>query len=322
MTVLLISRAALTRSAERLAALGEGLTFLVLDDDGSLVAEPQGPAPSGEADIAWLTADAYFGDRATVFIDILRGSQTLRWVQVGAAGADYPLFHELAERGVTVTTSHGQAIGIAEYVLAGVFDVLQNGNLRRRLQQQRQWTRVQFREIYGTRWMIVGMGSIGRQVASRAQAMGAECVGIGRRAGPATDGVLLAGPEDVRGLLPTCDVVVLCCPLTPATRHMADAVFFASMKPGTVFVNVGRGGLVDETALLAALDKDHAMQAVLDVFETEPLPDDSRFWNHPRVKLTAHTSGNSSGLETRNDRAFFDNLARYLHGEQLHHVAF
>ena len=117
------------------------------------------------------------------------------------------------------------------------------------------------------------------------------------------------------------DVLVLCAPLTAETRHIANAAVFARMQPGTVLVNVGRGPLVDEPALLAALDRDAPAHAVLDVFATEPLPADSPFWTHPKVTLTPHSSGMSLGNAARNDVLFLDNLRRFVAGEPLAHEA-
>jgi phosphoglycerate dehydrogenase-like enzyme len=132
---------------------------------------------------------------------------------------------------------------------------------------------------------------------------------------PAAD--RMATLAELPALLPQADVVVLCCPLTPETRQVAGAGFFAAMKPRSVLVNVGRGGLVDEAALLAALETGTPEHAVLDVFETEPLPPESPFWKHPRVALTAHASGMSAGNAPRNDALFVDNLARFVRGEPL-----
>ena len=113
------------------------------------------------------------------------------------------------------------------------------------------------------------------------------------------------------------DVVVLSLPLNANTANMVDAAFLAAMKPGSVLVNVGRGGLVDEAALLAALDAGKPEHAILDVFQTEPLPAESRFWSHPRVTATPHASPMGSGLQARSDALFVDNLTRYLAGEPL-----
>jgi len=131
----------------------------------------------------------------------------------------------------------------------------------------------------------------------------------------------IAAQADLPGLLPDADVVVLACPLTAETRHMADAAFFGAMKPGSIFVNVGRGGLVNEPALLAALDRGVPEHAVLDVFEAEPQPADGPFWAHPRVTMTPHSSGMSAGNAARNDALFLDNLKRFVAGEPLRNLA-
>ena len=122
-------------------------------------------------------------------------------------------------------------------------------------------------------------------------------------------------------MLPDSDVVVLACPLTAQTRHMANDAFFAALKRGAILVNIGRGGLVDEAALRRGLDAGRPAHAVLDVFETEPLPTDSWLWDHPQVRVSAHCSNDCDGLIARGDALFLENLHRFLAGEALLHEA-
>jgi phosphoglycerate dehydrogenase-like enzyme len=205
---------------------------------------------------------------------------------------------------------------MADYVLWGVLDHFQRGPERRAAQAAHDWRRLRYREIEGSRWLVIGFGAIGRGVAERAKACGAKVTGVRRNPSP-HPAAEIATPDRVLELLPQADVVVLSLPLSAETHHMVDAGFLAAMKPRSVLVNVGRGGLVDEPALLAALDRGVPEHAVLDVFETEPLPAESPFWDHPRVTLTPHASGITEGQAARNDRLFLENLARYLAGQPL-----
>jgi phosphoglycerate dehydrogenase-like enzyme len=206
---------------------------------------------------------------------------------------------------------------MSEYVLATVLDHLQRGPERRSEQAKRHWGRLPYREIAGSRWLIIGFGAIGREVARRARAFDAHVTGIRRTPGPDPLADAIAAPEQIFEHLPQSDIVVLVVPLSPKTENLADAKFFARMKEHSVLVNIGRGGLVDETALLAALDEGKPEHAILDVFKTEPLNADSPFWTHPRVTLTPHSSAIGSGLLLRTDDLFVENLHRYLKGETL-----
>ena len=123
--------------------------------------------------------------------------------------------------------------------------------------------------------------------------------------------------KDLPGVLPDADVVVLAPALNDQTRGMCDEAFFKAMKPGSILINIGRGGLVDEDALRAGLDRDQPAHAVLDVFQTEPLPADSWFWDHPKVRVSAHTSNSGDGNAARGDELFLENLRRYLAKEPL-----
>ena len=269
----------------------------------------------------WMNADLWAGGPGRDYAVALLKSPGLRWVQSGAAGFDNPVFGKLIEKGVTLTTSHGQAVGMAEYVLWGVLDHFQRGAERRASQANRAWNRLAFREITGSHWLVIGFGAIGQGVAQRARAFGARVTGVRRSQAPHPHADAIAPLSDLPRLLPAADVVVLSIPLTADSRHLVDAGFLAAMKDGSVLVNVGRGGLVDEPALLAALDAGRPEHALLDVFETEPLPADSPFWDHPRVMLTPHASGITSGQGTRNDALFLENLGRFARGEPLLNAA-
>jgi phosphoglycerate dehydrogenase-like enzyme len=163
----------------------------------------------------------------------------------------------------------------------------------------------------------VGFGAIGQAVARRVRAFEGQVIGVRRREGadPLADRML--EPHQVLAALPEADVVVLSLPLTAQTTALAGQQFFSAMKPGSVLVNVGRGGLVDEAALLLALDGDAPGHVLLDVFQTEPLPEASAFWSHPKVAVTPHAAARGSGRDARGDALFLDNLGRCLRGEPL-----
>ena len=315
---LLIHENSYRRLEAQILAHGDAVEPLVMDETGTVRLHGQALAPDDvRPDAGWANNDLFFSSVFRPYLALLTGSPSLKWVQSGAAGVDHPIFQRILERGVQFTTSHGQAVGIAEYVIAGAFDALQQGPARRAAQAAGRWERIRFREVGGTHWLVIGFGAIGQGVAQRARALGATVTGVRRSAAPHASADQMATLTDLPMHIGGADVVVLCCPLTEATRRLANAAFFGAMKPGAILINVGRGALVDEAALLAALDRGTPEHAVLDVFETEPLPAESRFWSHPRVSLTAHASGDTAGQQPRNDATFLENLHRFLAGEPL-----
>ncbi len=318
MTRILIYEPSYIRLQAQIDALAGPVELLRLQPDGTILKDG---APVSVEDAApeagWLNTDLFGAGAGRDYMITLLKSPALKWVQSGAAGFDNPVFHEVVRKGAALTTNHSQAIGMAEYVLTMVLDHLQRGPDRRKAQAEHRWAPAPFREVSGARWLIVGFGAIGQETAKRAKGFDAHITGVRRSAGehPLADAMIT--PDQVLAELPRSDVVVLSLPLTPQSADMVGVEFLAAMKPGSVFVNVGRGGLVDEDALLAALDAGKPEHAVLDVFRTEPLPADSRFWDHPRVSLTPHASPVSSGLSARSDALFIDNLARFLAGQPL-----
>lgn len=321
-TRLLIYAPSYATVAAEIEARAPGLDVLAMDDAGAITVRGESVAlDHAHADIAWVDQGLFFSKAMRPFLQALFASPNPCWVQSAAAGFDHPLFKSIVAKGARLSISHGQAVGIADYVLWGVLDSFQQGLDWRADQLAHVWKPRSFREINGSHWLIVGFGAIGQAVATRARAFGATITGVRRdqTAHPLADRI--AAQSDLPALAPLADVVVLSAPLSAATRHMADAAFFAAMKPGSVLVNVGRGGLIDEAALLSALDAGVPTQAVLDVFLTEPLPTDSPFWDHPRVRLTPHSSGVTGAQNQRNAELFLDNLERFVTGQPLLNVA-
>ena len=301
------------------ARLGEA-DVVTLDTDGTLRrgGEPVG-ADAIAPTIAWASLDSYpDGPLGHIFKHIL--ANDVRWCQLFNAGLDNPAFTALMAHGVRLTKSDAQAPAIAEYVLAHALAHLHPIAEQRAAQDARDWRRVEFREVADTRWLLVGFGAIGREVAARLRPWGAHVTAVRRHPAPASLADTVIGPDAVASALPDTDVIVLVAPLTAETEGMVDARFLHAAKPGALLVNVARGGLVDEDALRAALDG-RLGGAVLDVFGEEPLPADHWAWDHPKVTLTAHCANAGSGQLARGDALFLDNLARWRAGEPLRNEA-
>jgi phosphoglycerate dehydrogenase-like enzyme len=317
----LLTEHAFREYGARLRQADVPIRLLRLQRDGGLVVAGAPSDTALEPEVAWLTAEAFYDGVVVTFFDAVAATPSLRWLHSPAAGVDLPFFAGLAERGVRVTTSHVNAIPIAEYVLAVVLSHYQQLARWRDAQAAHTWRHHEFREVHGTTWLVVGVGAIGSAVAKRAGAFGAHIVGV-RRAPRGDEPVAeLVTPDRVLEAVPRADVVVLAAPGTAATRHLVDDEFLAAMRPGSVLVNVARGSLVDETALLRALERGVPEAAILDVFDTEPLPPDSPFWDHPRVTVTPHSSSGGAGRLARAVNLFVDNLGRYARGDPLLHEA-
>jgi len=270
-----------------------------------------------ELDYLWISSELSQEGHLNAALDMALRTRSIKVLQTLNAGLDHPAYKQISNKGTRICNSSAQAIAISEYVLAQVFAVFHPIDEQRRLQAAGEWKKTPFREIAGTNWLILGFGPIGRATAERAKALGAQITVVRRT--PQTDAsVDRAGTmSDLPQFLPEADVIVLACPLNEATRGLAGVDFFSAIKPGALLVNIARGGLIDDAAMIAALDNERLAGAVLDVFHQEPLPLDDPLWQHPKVRLTAHTSFAGDGVMARWHALFLDNLPRFVTGDTL-----
>lgn len=249
-------------------------------------------------------------------------AERLRWIHVAAAGVDAVLFPALRDSEVVVTNSRGIFDDpIAEFVLMVMLVFTKDLLTTLELQQAHTWRHREVARLAGRRLLVVGAGPIGRAIARLARAAGVEVTGVARHAreeDPDFGRVLAA--EGLHKALPDTDFVALAVPLTASTRHLIGPRELELLDPGAYLVNVARGPVVDERALITALEEGQIAGAALDVFETEPLPEDSPLWDMPQVLVSPHMSGDFLGWREALVEAFADNLRRWSAGQPLVNV--
>jgi phosphoglycerate dehydrogenase-like enzyme len=276
----------------------------------------------------WLSAEAF--DR------LLARAPRLNYVHSASAGVERALTPAARERGIVITNARGVfSRPIAEYVLMMILAVSRRLPGLLELQRERTWQPLEGVELRDVTVGIVGLGSIGRAVGALATAFGCRVIAVRRRSEEGTASLAsddetrsfgevmldrVAGPEGLAELLAESDFVVLAAPLTPETDHMIDSQALDAMKPTGWLINVARGRLVDERALVAALNDGRIGGAVLDTFTEEPLAPTSPFYDLPNVIVTPHTSWSSGRVLDRSVELFCDNLRRYAAGEPLLNV--
>lgn len=256
---------------------------------------------------------------------ILRASR-LRWYQQWGAGVDWLMRHpEIAALDFLLTNASGvHAIPISEHILTFLLAFARGLPAAIRDQQQHLWQSNGHNELFelaGKTMLLVGVGAIGRRTAQVAGALGMRVLGVRSDPSKTVPGIeRMYSPQELEKALPEADFVVLTIPLTPDTRGLFGARSFAQMKPSAYLINIGRGGTVDEPALIQALQNGQIAGAGLDVFASEPLPPDSPLWNMPNVIITAHYSGLTPHYDERAMDIFIDNLERYVKGEPLRNL--
>jgi glyoxylate/hydroxypyruvate reductase len=249
----------------------------------------------------------------------------LKWIQATSSGIG-PFVQKagLDDTDILITNAAGiHAIPLAEHTLLSLLYFVKDVPARLGDQRAHVWERYSGRELRGMTVAVVGLGAVGREIARLCRAVGLRVIGVRRT--PVDDPEALhvdeaTTPDALQGVLPRVDAVVLICPHTPATEGMMGAAEFACMRAGSLLVNVGRGALVDEEALIAALRSGHLGGAALDVAAVEPLAVDSPLWDLENVLITAHSASTVDKENERLTTLFCENLRRYLVGEPLVNV--
>jgi phosphoglycerate dehydrogenase-like enzyme len=260
--------------------------------------------------------------RSGALQDVWANANALKWIQWSGAGVDAIMFDALRESDVVLTNVAGVFDKpMAEFALATILAFAKHLPENTLLQQTRTWKYRLTEAIDGKRVLIVGAGNIGTCIGQLLKAVGMQVVGLSRR-GRANDPVFgtVHPLEKLNDDLANADYVVLIPALTAETRGMFGAAQFEAMKNSARFLNLGRGALVDEAALVDALNTGSIAGAGLDVFSTEPLPDDSPLWGMNQVIVSPHMSGDLVESPGQMAEIFLDNFDRYLRGETLRNM--
>lgn len=274
----------------------------------------------GDADIAFLSRDVTglstkhrVLPATQAFYDALLAAPSLRWVHTHAAGADRPVLLELRERGVSVTTSSGaNAVVVAQTAVAALLGLARRLPQLAAAQREHRWASLIGgalpRDLAGQRVTIVGWGPIGQEAARLLGAIGLQVSVVRSSDTPAAAGLATVAFEQLHRLLPATDWLLLACPLSERTRQLVDARALALLPGDAHVLNVSRGEVIDEPALIDALRAGRLAGAYLDVFAVEPLEAASPLWDLPNVIVTPHSAGFSDGNAARVFALFLDRL--------------
>jgi phosphoglycerate dehydrogenase-like enzyme len=298
--------------------------FVLLPGDGKT---PVADADRARIDAAFLSRDARFNPpEFKCFGETVQATPGLKWVHFGSSGAtQYKWLPGLIARGVTVTTSIGaNAEPVSQTALMGLLVLARRGRIWFEAQKEHRWAQQLLEnvpsDLGGQTIAIVGFGSVGRNLARYCQALGMRVIGVQRspaKGGEPADAI--AHPSDIRTVAAECDWLALTCPLTSETEGLISKEVLGRMKPTAHLINMSRGEVVDEAALIEVLRAKRIAGAYLDVFMQEPLPADSPIWDLPNVLMSPHNAAASKGNDRRSALIFLDNFRRYARGEALLH---
>lgn len=325
------NREGLTREIERLEQLDPRVSVVVerYDEPHELRSARGKPGAEALRNQAPPLTDAQRAAFARIDVaiaidlpfDVATLAPKLRWVQAVGAGTGQLQSAGLDAAGIRLASAAGaNAVGIAEFALARVLQQWKRFREIEDAQRRHAWEPRFGRQLAGCTVGLLGLGAINSAVAARAKAFDMEVLAVRRSATPgatAPNVDELFPPGELAAMLGRCDAVIAAVPETPETTGLMDADAFAAMKPGAFFCNVGRGSLVDEPALIEALESGRLGAAALDVASVEPLPADHPLWDAPNLSLSPHAASSPAALFVNLHELFLDNLRRYLAGEEL-----
>jgi D-2-hydroxyacid dehydrogenase (NADP+) len=324
MTGILLSKGTCASYRDGLAAAAReaGIEARVLH----LPDDPQArldPVECAGIEIAYYTRDIRFSAFNDSFIAAVDAATSLKWVHfITAAIEHFPFVTALHQRGVRLTTSAGSnGEPVAQTALGGLLMLARGFPHWWEAQGRREWAPLRGEavppDLAGQTVLIIGLGTIGATLARYCRALGMRVLGLRRTPGPLEAVDEVHTPAALPGLLPRCQWVVLACPLTLETERLINASTLARLPRGARLINVARGGVVDEPAVIEALKSGQLGGAYLDVFEQEPLPADSPLWALPNVIISPHNASSSGGNNDRAARIFLANLVKWARGEPL-----
>jgi D-2-hydroxyacid dehydrogenase (NADP+) len=274
-----------------------------------------------ELDTILADAEISFGMRTPV--NLLARAPKLKWIQVTSAGVDRYLTEEFKRSNIILTNASGiHATPIGEFVVSLMLMFTKNAPLFFDAKQKKQWLRSPGTVLRGKTVGIVGLGSIGQEVARLCKAFRMRVIATRRspKRRYARNVDLLLPPNGLPRLLEESDYVAICLPLTKETRKLIGEAELKMMKPTAYIINIGRGPIIDEEALIRALEEKQIAGAGLDVFTTEPLPKESKLWDLPNAIISPHVSGGREDYEVGAIDIFCRNLQRYLEGKRMINV--
>ena len=275
-----------------------------------------------QLDALLAEAEVIYGFR--LLKNVIARTPRLKWIQMMSAGVDSFLDNEFRQSSVIMTMVSGiHATPVGEFVIELMLMFAKQAPLCLHLKQKREWKRFTPTVLRSKTVGIVGLGDIGREVARLAKAFGMRVLATRRsakRVARARHVDIVLPPQQLPQLLSDSDFVVLTLPLTPETNRLISERELRTMKPSAYLINVSRGNIVDEEALIRALDEHWIAGAGLDVFATEPLPTGSKLWESPNVIFSPHVAGVMEDYNMRATELFCENLRRYLSGKRLLNV--